>query len=382
MAQAGGGGGGGQPQGDHSMGVAWVMALFIITLYIIWRYEHDKIVYLIFHLNLYQAKLINFFLHSDELTKDIYILETVDVSKVTWNQVLAMTAEIGNYFRYPVIVILTVCAFVLYKSNVTLKYKRTHSMGSLREQEQDVWPAIAPVVKQDLVELDINQGVWAMALTPMEFARKNNLLRKDDLVLDATVLPSMAMTAGLRKGDAKRVFTLQLGPYWEGFERLSPHAHALAGIFMARMNRDAGGANKALEALAKSTAQGKPNYSVASGLVKKYKDTEIVQRVIVRHAYVYTVMASLIEAARDDGVVPSSEFLWLKTVDRRLWYMLNCVGRQTPYAEVGGPFAHWKAEILLGRKSIVPMIDEAIKALEIAIKEVKLSHEQLEELEP
>ncbi len=84
-------------------------------------------------------------------------------------------------------------------------------------------------------------------------------------------------------------------------------------------------------------------------------------------------MASLLEGARDDGVVPSAEFLWLKTIDRRLWYMLNSVGRQTPYPEVGGPFAHWRAEKAMGRRSLVPMIDEAIKALEIAIKEMKLS---------
>ena len=62
--------------------------------------------------------------------------------------------------------------------------------------------------------------------------------------------------------------------------------------------------------------------------------------------------------------------------------MLNCVGRQTPFSEVAGPFAHWRAEQVLGRASKVPMIDEAIKALEIAIKEVKLSPKELQGLKP
>ena len=91
-------------------------------------------------------------------------------------------------------------------------------------------------------------------------------------------------------------------------------------------------------------------------------------------------MASLIEKARQDGVVPSSEFLWLKPIDRRLWYMMNCVGRQTPFSEISGAFAHWKAEKVMGRRSLTPMIDEAIKALELAIKEVKLSPKELQEL--
>ena len=90
--------------------------------------------------------------------------------------------------------------------------------------------------------------------------------------------------------------------------------------------------------------------------------------------------ASFLSASRDDGVVPSSEFLWLKPLDRRLWYMLNSVGRQTPFAEVGGPFAHWLAEKSMGRRLIAPMIDEAIKALEIAVKEIQLSPKEMQGL--
>jgi len=107
-----------------------------------------------------------------------------------------------------------------------------------------------------------------------------------------------------------------------------------------------------------------------------------VQEIVQRHAYRLNVLASFLVAARDDGVVPAAEFLWLKPIDRRLWYVLNSVGRQTPFSEVAGPFAHWKAEIAMGRLSLVPMIDEAIKALEIAVKEIKLTPREMQELEP
>ena len=36
----------------------------------------------------------------------------------------------------------------------------------------------------------------------------------------------------------------------------------------------------------------------------------------------------------------------------------------------------------MGRRAMVPMIDEAIRALEVAVKEVKLSPKDLMELEP
>jgi len=81
-------------------------------------------------------------------------------------------------------------------------------------------------------------------------------------------------------------------------------------------------------------------------------------------------MASMLEEARADGVVASSDFLWLKPMDRKLWYTLNCVGRQTPFAEVAGIFAHWLAEKEVNRKLFVPTVEKATNALELALKDV------------
>jgi len=370
-----------QSGGDNSMAPAWITVLIFIIFYFLWALGHTYIVSLVFQLNIWQAKLVNLFIGGTLLSNEIYIMQTVDPGAVTWDQLLVMTRSVGNYVRYPVIVVLAILAALLYKSNVTLKFRRAHDMRTLRAQEQYNWPSIMPVVKQDLVSIDINTGPWAMALSPMEFARKYQLLKKDDALLDNPV-PGQEMTAGVRRGDAKRVFTLQLGPYWDGFERCPPHVRALAAIFLSRINRDRGSASKILEILDKSFTLGKPDLTLANTVLRKYQNSEVAQEIMAKHAYLLTFMASLIAESRDDGVVPSAEFLWLKVVDRRLWYMLNCVGRQTPFSEVAGPFAHWKAEKAMGRRSLVPMIDEAIKALEIAVKEDKLSPKDLQGLEP
>ena len=370
-----------QPSGDNSMAPAWITVLVFLIAYVLWVAGHRYIVSTIFYINIMQAKLVDLFMGGSHFSNEIYIMQTVDPGAVTWGQMLALSRSIGDYVRYPVIVILGLLAVILYKSNVTLKFRRAHDMRTLRAQEQYNWPAIMPVVKQDLVATDINTGPWAMALSPMEFARKYQLLKKEDALLDNPA-PGQEMTAAIRRGDAKRVFTLQLGPYWDGFDRCPPHVRALLAIFLSRINRDRTSANKILETLDKSATLGKPDYTMANAILRKYQNTEVVQEVIARHAYLLTVMASILELSREDGVVPSAEFLWLKIVDRRLWYMLNCVGRQTPFAEVGGPFAHWKAEKAMGRRSLVPMIDEAIKALEVAVKEVKLSPKELQGLEP
>ncbi len=371
-----------QQGGDHSMAAAWIMALIFLSLYVAWKIAQAQIVSFVFYFNIIEATLVNAILHDDKIDTYIYLLKTMSPNSVEFSQLVELSDFIGSYVRYPVIIVIIILSIFLYRSDLTTKYKRSHSMQSLRKQEQANWPSISPVVNEDLVSIDINEGPWAMALSPMEFARKHNLLKKNDVLLDkSNYVPGQEMTASIRRGDAKRVFTLQLGQAFTGFDKAPLHVQALAAVFMARINRDKSAAEEILVSLDKSYQAGNLKAPTALAVLHKYINTEIVQEVFAKHAYLLTIMASLLKAARDDGVVPSSEFLWLKVVDRRLWYMLNCVGRQTPYAEVGGPFAHWRAEQEMGRSCRAPMIDEAIKALEIAVKEIKLTPKELQELE-
>ena len=370
-----------QGGGDNSMAPVWIIVLLFLTGYVFWHVGHKYIVSFVFHMNLIEAEVIQFFLGNSVLADEVYIMQTVNPAAVEWGQLNELTKAVGDFIRYPIVLLLIIFAVWIYFSNVTLRYRRSHSMKSLKEQEQQNWPAIIPAIDVDLIDQDISKGPWAMAMSPMEFARKYNLLRKDDALRDKSA-PGFNLTAAIRRGDAKRVFTLQLGPYWEGFGRCPAHARALAAVFIARMNRDRAAATNILEVLDRTSKSGKPEYSVANSTLRKYQNKSNVQEIFHKNAYLLTVMASLLLASREDGVMPVSEFLWLKTVDRRLWYMLNCVGRQTPYVEVAGPFAHWKAEKSMGRKVLVPMIDEAIAALEIGVKEVQLSPQELQELKP
>lgn len=370
---------GGSGQTDNSLAPLWIAGLVILAGVIFWYKAHGYIVAVIFKINILQGLLINFFMHDAKLANNIYIMQTIDPNTVSWSEMITFCESVGDFFRYPAIVVTCLLAIYLYRSNITLRFRRMHNMKTLRSQEQHNWPAIMPITKHDINEEDVNKGPWAMALSPLEFALKYNLLRKDDAILD-NPLPGEEMTAGIRKSDAKRVFTLQLGPYWESLDHCPPHTYALIAVFLSRINRDKDSASLILETIDKTYATGKPDFSVAKPILKKYRDCQEIKTIVNKHAYLLTVVASLIEEARLDGVVPSSEFLWLKTVDRRLWYMLNSIGRQTPFTEVAGPFAHWKAEKAMGRRSLVPMIDEATKALEAAIKEVKLSPQIFQEL--
>ena len=178
------------------------------------------------------------------------------------------------------------------------------------------------------------------------------------------------VTVSLLRPEAYQVFALQLGPFWPGVDHINIHTKALCAVFAARANRDTQTAFKLLQHIAGSGITGQLDFTGTQELYDKHKGSKIFTRVIERHAYTLTVLSLLIIAAREDGVLALADFLWLKLVDRRMWFMMNTVGRQTPPAEVAGPFAHWNAERLLGRKISTPMVEEAVNALEAALKDV------------
>lgn len=364
---------------DNSFAAIWVTVLIFIVGGVIWYSAHQQIVSFLFKVHVWQAQLVDYFVPGEPLSQEVYLMETLDPGAVDLTQVSLLLRLVGDYVRYPVIALLVILSIILYHSDITLRFRRVHTMKTLRAQEQYNWPAISPVVKLDLVNEDINVGPWAMALSPMEFARKYNLLRKPDPLLENLSAEEM-VTASIQRSDAKRVLTLQLGPYFQGLERSPGHVRALAAVFLARINRDRTAASMILTAMDKGSVDNKMNYAIANATLQKYQNDSKLQEISQKHAYLLTFMADLLAAARVDGVVPSAEFLWVKPIDRRLWYMLNCVGRQTPFSEVAGPFAHWKAEQAMGRALKIPMVDEAIKALEIAVKEIKLSPQELQNL--
>ncbi|MBS0359401.1 MAG: type IVB secretion system coupling complex protein DotM/IcmP [Proteobacteria bacterium] len=356
--------------GDNALAPLWITILVMITLWLVWHFAHQYIVAAFFEIKLYQAYLVRLFVPS--IASDITLIQSLSPQTVSFDEMVKVGTAIGNYMRYPFILFLIVFSVLLYISDITLRFRKIYTMKQLAKQEYVNWPEISPVLNLDLVNEDLDAGSWAMGLVPMDFAKKYSLIKIEEPQYKAGTLKSKTPhTVTVLKGDARKIFALQLGHYWQGVEYLPIHTKALFAIFAARINRDRDNAYKILKQISKSSLTGKLDFSGVDDLANKYKDTKPVVRIVERHAYVSTVMASMLERAREDGVVATAEFLWLKPVDRRLWYILNAVGRQTPVSEVSGAFAHWIVEKELGHKVMVPMVQEAVNALEIAIKEIK-----------
>ncbi|MGC1181616.1 MAG: phosphoesterase, partial [Legionella sp.] len=121
-----------QQNTDNGMAPIWIMVLLFVTVFIIWKTGHQYIVMTVFQINIWQAKLVNLFIHNEHLTNLIYLMQTVDPNAVDWNQLLDTTRAVGDFMRYPVVFVLLVLAVVLYHSNIALKFRKAHDMKSLR----------------------------------------------------------------------------------------------------------------------------------------------------------------------------------------------------------------------------------------------------------
>jgi intracellular multiplication protein IcmP len=369
-----GGGGGGQ---DNTYDILWTIAAIAAVCAALWYLFRGNISGIYLSIKLCEVYILSFFGkitgHSDYFNP-LYqsIVEArQQASTIEFNNLLTKGASVGVWLRIPLAILFFFLAVIVYISSSTRVYKATYKMQDFVKLESKNWPQITPVVGLDLIKTDIDTGPWAMALTPMQFCKRYKLLQEVRPLRQEGMSRKEwdKIEVVLKRGEANKLFAMQLGPLWTSAEKLPPHLKALFAVFAARINADT---KPAMELLARISASsdGKLNFSGTEELLKKHANTKLVQAIVKNHAYVATVMASMLLGCRDDGVQASADFLWLKPVDRRIWYTLNTVGRQTPFIEIAGIFAHWIAEREAGRKLMVPMVEEATKAVELALKEI------------
>ena len=359
---------------DHTANFFWLIAFVAGALIAVWYLKRPWFVVPVFYCRYYE---ISFFIYvvsawnnlaslfhlplanlTDLTTLKSYIAGT-DPTKISFNSFMILNKVIGGWTRWISTPILIGLAALTYFKFDNHKFTNIYTMKTLSEAEKNNWPEIMPVLSIDLVKQDIEEGPWAMAKTPLNFCKENNLI-------SPTVVDQRNVWK-LDRGTAHRLLTIQIGPLWTSVFDLPIHMKALVVIFIARAERERDIARKFLGQIARSAGGGKLDFSGVEEQLKKFSNSKILRWLPPRHAYVYTMMASLLDISRSDGVLATAEFLWLKPVDRRLWYVLNTVGRQTAVVEVAGAHAHWLTEKKLGRALRTPMVDEAVNALEASM---------------
>lgn len=387
MAGGGGGGGGSANSGDdNALNIIWMIFfgfLIGVLIWVTWG-EHFKNFFL--WLKKTQLIIINFImkilplelLHLNWARQDIAkALDTVNNLKAD-DLTLEMSSYIsfitGRYLSFPVILLLISFCYIGFIKNPSNKYKKTYNMNSLALQETTEWPQIKPVIGLNLIKEPLTSGVWAIGKSPLDFCKENDLITiKADQNKEFKTGSNVSFNMILDEDKAELIFAQQLGKLWKSPESLAIHQRALFAIFAARACREPDVSFKLLRQINMSSNSKNHNvldFNNVDNVWKKYYDKKIIQGIINNHAYEFTMFIDLLILARQDGVLPTADFLWLKPIDRLFWYVLNSTGRQTYFVEAAGVHAHYLVEKSLGRALSVPYVKEAVKALNLALKEI------------
>lgn len=289
------------------------------------------------------------------------------------------------------------------KGVVRFRFKREiNDVYKLIEIQARHFPASAIIKGKNLLATHPYVGPWATFTLPVDFALDNQLLwtskqsvTEEDQVDERTMMPIPPFTPAqklmpfpqkrvllpshryvlLHLDRANEAFAKQLGPQWAGPETLPPLERALFAALCAQANGAQDKAWKMIEQLAFSFKEGErdkqgklvtPHHANTEGtdkLLKEYANTPVIQAIEQLHAHTINVMVATLKAARKKGRLMHSNFLWLKPVNRTLWYGLCGQGGQSFYWEAAGAWAHAEIEELMGKKIIVPMVAGAVEAL-------------------
>lgn len=83
---------------------------------------------------------------------------------------------------------------------------------------------------------------------------------------------------------------------------------------------------------------GLPNLTVAQWIYTKYRMNAQARQLFAVHHWEYTYLYALFALAKKNGKATHTDWIWLKPVDRILWYVLNTLGRGAPHAESAAAF--------------------------------------------
>ena len=345
-----------------------------------------------------------------------------DARTLSFSELLFFLDEAGKPFAMGSAVLLLFLAGCGFFLSPAERYRRTLSMERLLRHNVSLYPSIAPVLNwgKSLLEESLDKGPWRLAMQPLQFVACHGLLKDDrdkkplghDLLLTADELGNLdspvlsgTVPCHFDRAEAQRIFCTQLGPRFHGFSRMPHYLQALVIAFMLFSMDRKREAQEILDSLSLSfrppreargfelsrhfpfvrfPKKGRKSYVLQARIplsqkeIRSLWENEGIQKAVRAHnAYTNLLVLAIYACARRKGVLPTAEFLWLKPVNRGLFYLLNNYGRRTCWVEIAGAWTHYQAEeALAGVQSdfcadMLPeeekMVQEAVNGLEKAM---------------
>lgn len=306
----------------------------------------------------------------------------------------------GYVWRWIVVPALLVLGWKTRVGVVRFRYRREiKDVYALIDIQAKHFPASAIIQGKNLLTTHPYVGPWATYALPLDFTLDNGLLwtskrviSGEDPVDEKTMvrIPPLKPEQKIQPFPIKRkamphhryvafhvaranaVFSAQMGPLWEGAEKLPPLEKALYAALCAAACGRTDDCWAMIERLAFSFREGTtdkqgrlttPHQADTSGtneLLSKYGNDPAVRKITETHAYSQNVIGATLNLARTKGKLLHANVLWLKPVNRTLWYVVCGDGGQSAYWEAAGPWAHAQVESLMGKRITTPMVAGAV----------------------
>jgi len=338
----------------------WGMVGAIITIGLLWYAFHAEIAIGFLYLADYKVRFLEMFLDSPQggyLHSLREWINNINPGTLSFNALMVLSKTVGKYFMVPVSMILFYWAYKLYSKPT---YSRKLDTNMLIKSESALWPEIIPPMMHDILKEDPLTGKWAVSRSPVAFLEHFKL---------------MTSNGDLKEDKVRSILRKQLGAPFKGLRSLNKYELAVFGCFASAILKDKDESNLALSLINQSYDGKDIDASPGIKLAKKYIKDPKIQDLIARHQFKTTLLFAMLQTARESsGVLPSSNFLWMKPLARHTWYVLNNVGRKVAWSDVCAVFGHFNAEVLYGKKIEKPFIDKSVEGLVKITRERVIKH--------
>ena len=342
-------------------------------------------------LTLAKLQLKLFVSFSEEAQKAWEFINGLDPATLTWERMTGILSYTGKWIRWPLSLFLVLLGVMAIFMGRVKKLIRRLNMETLLRHNAESFPCLLPVVgrgKYLLSPESYDAGLWRIARSPLQFAVEHGLLVDDD---GKPFPPDQVLSHGLGSADAPawgkarldeakalEVLQKQLGPVYKGIAVLSPCRKGLAAAFVAYAGGDKQEAVGFLDDLSLSYLE-KDGVPACAALedeklqkrldaaLKKHKGILTEQSVARHTSFELVWLMALLTRARKKGVLATSQFIFLRPLDRALWYALSQCGGRAAWAEGFAPWAHYMAEEKAGRVLYEPKLEQAVAALRDAL---------------
>lgn len=362
---------------DSGIGWAILLVVFAALVWLFWFFFEHEVRDIVRWIRYSQMWVINFFVDKDytvvfqgkEIPFRAYYKGVPDYEKgrMTYEHLSLFSALAMQPLKKPIVFILGAGALWCMFLGPRTHYRTRLDLEGLIHRQSEIFPVISPFIEFNPSKqpprppgapVPADLPPFAEALGPEEWLAYNDIAIPDGKIDEA---------------EAAQAFRKQLGPPWRGAQRLEPYKKILLAAFCLKAARKRDRADEFLGRLSMC-------WSGKSGLAL-HKDKKLVREANAvlrdkklagktlsaanRHAYETTAMLRALQYAREEGgVLAPAQFVWMRAYNRRLWYPLNNLGRQSFHTEALGAMAHFKIEKMTQRPVPVPKVEDAVKTLQ------------------